>query len=293
MREPIGIANPTRIYEFGEKIGQRLKDQNKAAQEAHVSSGLISGGKLAQPTLWAVLDLLGLKKDFDEYSLGKFQRGHDVEARAINFLTDLPMQYIIDILSGAIPNPGWIKLKDEALLGGEVYLQMPAAYRGGIGFIDLAQRNNGSIHYHEIKSVGKMAYDKVAASGRSKDGISEPYYHHCVQLSFYCLGDGVNSAFVHYFNADDYRLCTFSINPVDYQEEIDKEIDDIQMAFLSKALPPFEALLQFHKIKAYQSYGDEWNLLSPDQLMTKLENEYPEAYKLFMATTLPDKDKNK
>lgn len=288
MREIIGRATPKRIYEFGDKIGERLKKQNQEAQAAHTSSGLISGGKLAQPTLWAVLEMLGLKKEFDEYTLGKFQRGHDVEARAINFLTDIPLQNIVDILDGTVPNPGWIALAPGALLGGEVYLQYRAEYRGGFGFVDLAQRNNGTIIFHEIKSVGKMAYDKVAASGRSSAGVSEPYYHHCVQLSFYCVGEEVNSAFVHYFNADDYRLTTFSINPIDYKEEIDREIDDIQVAFLSKTLPPFEALLDFHKIKTYQSFGDEWNLLSPDQMLTKLELEHPDAFNKFMGTTLPE-----
>ncbi len=92
---------------------------------------------------------------------------------------------------------------------------------------------------------------------------------------------------MHYFNADDYRMISFSINPGDYQEEIDKEIDDIQIAFESKVLPTFEALLDWHKIRNYQSYGDDWNYATPAQLLTKLENEYPEAYARFMSTTLP------
>lgn len=290
-RDPIGTATPRRIYEFGDYIGKRLVKQNQAAQAEHVSSGLITGGKLAQPTLWTVLELLGLKKEFDEYTLGKFQRGHDVEARAINFMTDIPLQDIVDILDGVVPNPGWITVPDTALLSGEVYLQYRAEYRGGFGFVDVAQRNNGKLIFHEIKSSTKMAYDKVAGSGRSKDKESAPYYHHCVQVSFYALGENADSTFVHYFNADDYRLCTFALNPLDYKEEIDKEMDDIQMAFLSNTLPPFEALLDFHKIKNYQAFGEEWNLLTPDQLMTKLEMEHPEAYSKFINTTLPTGDK--
>ena len=291
-RELLGRWSPVQINQFGEYIEKNLLQKHKESREAHVASGLISGGKLANPTLWTVLDILGLRKEFDGYTLGKFQRGHDVEARAINFLTGLPVQYIMDILDGVIDNPGWIAVKG-AVIEGEVYLQLKSGYRGGTGFVDLAQRTHtGRTVYHEIKSSTKMAYDKVAATGRSSKGKPAPYDHHCIQLAYYCLGDGVATAFVHYFNADDYRLTSFSINPGDYQDEIDKEIDDIQAAFLTKSLPPFEALLDFHKIKNYQAYGDEWNALSPEQMLTKLQNEYPDAYNLFMATTLPTETSN-
>lgn len=287
QRDMLGRWSPRQIFEFGEHIQKNLLKEAEERKATRIPSGKISGGKLANPTLWAVLDVLGLGKDFDAYTLGKFQRGHDVEARAINFLTGIPLQKIVDILDGSVPNPGWIKTDASSMLAGEIYLQLEGGYRGGTGFIDLAQRVNGKIIYHEIKSSTKMAYDKVAASGRSASGTPSPYDHHCIQLAYYCLGDGVNTAFVHYFNADDYRLCSFSINPLDYQEEIDREIDDIQAAFLTKTLPPFEALLDFHKVKGYQSYGDEWNKLTPDQMLTKLQNEYPEAYTRFMTMTLP------
>lgn len=290
-RELIGRWTPRVIDQFGDHVGKRLKRKADAAAANHVPSGLISGGKLANPTLWTILDLLGLRKDFDEYTLGKFQRGNDVEARAINLLTGLDLKYILEILDGTITNPGWIAVTDDdAVLGGEVYLQMKQGYRGGTGFIDLAQRTpSGAIYYHEIKSSTKMAYDKVAASGASaKTGNPPaPYDHHAIQLAYYCLGGEVSQGFIHYFNADDYRMISFSINPLDYKEEIDKEIDDIQIAFESKVLPTFEALLDWHKIKNYQSYGDEWNYATPAQLLTKLENEYPEAYARFMSTTLP------
>jgi hypothetical protein len=232
--------------------------------------------------------MLGLHKEFDGYTLGKFQRGHDVEARAINFLTGIEYQRIIDILDGTVPNPGWIKTAKGAILDGEIYMQYEIHYRGGIGYVDLAQRTpTGRVVFHEVKSKTKMAYDKVSASGRSAAGTPEPYPHESLQLAFYCLGDNVDTGFLHYFNADDYRLTSFSINPGDYQEEIDREIDDIQFAFVSKQLPTFATLLDWHKIKTYQRYGDEWNLLTPAEMMIKLQNEYPEAYERLMNNTLP------
>jgi len=287
-RELLGRWSPVLVPQFGDKIAAELVRRDRAITRE--PSGKISGGKMGLPTLWAVLDMLGeLRPEFDEYTLGKFQRGHDVEARTINFLTGLNIQYITDILDGVIENPGWTKLEDNNILSGEVYLQLPQGYRGGVGYVDLAQRTpEGETIYHEIKSSTKMAFDKVAATGRSKAGTPAPYDHHSLQLSYYCLGNGVKRGFIHYMNADDYRVCSFALAPEDYRLEIEKEIDDIQAAFELKILPPFEPLFEFQRSRGYQAYGDEWNLLSPAQLMTKLENEYPSAYAKFMATSVTD-----
>lgn len=283
MRDPIGRNSPTRIYEFGDKLHEKLVADNKAKQEKRERSGKISGGKLGKPTLWAVLDLIGVPDEFDPYVLGKFQRGNDVEDRAIQFLTNIDPHYV---------EPGKIvKSGDNALLTGEFILQMEGGYRGGVGFIDLAQKVGDEWVLHEIKSSTKMAYDKVAAAGRYKGvadpdkGIGVPYLHHALQLAYYCLGTDSTRGFLHYLNADDYRLTTFAINPLDYREEIDKEIDDIEFAFVQKQLPAFEGFLPYHKVKAYWSYK-EWNELSQQEMMTKLRGEFPEQYKKFMEMTL-------
>lgn len=279
MRDPIGRNSPTRIYEFGDKIHEKLVRDDNAKKAARERSGKISGGKLGKPTLWAVLDLIGVPDEFDPYVLGKFQRGNDVEDRAIQFLTGIkPWEH----------EPGVkIKSEDNAVLTGEFILQMEGGYRGGVGFIDLAQIFNDSFILHEIKSSTKMAYDKVSAAGRYKGqvdvekGIGVPYLHHALQLAYYCLGKDVNRGFLHYFNADDYRLATFAINPLDYKEEIDKEIDDIESVFITRQLPAFMGFLPYHKVKAYWSYK-EWNELTPNEMMAKLKTEFPESYKKLM-----------
>jgi hypothetical protein len=277
MRDPIGRNSPSRIYEFGDKLAQKLQTDNDAKKAGRERSGKISGGKLGKPTLWAVLDLIGVPDEFDPYLLGKFQRGNDVEDRAIQFLTGIKPWEV---------EPGkLIKSEPNAILTGEFVLQMEGGYRGGVGFIDLAQKVADTYVLHEIKSSTKMAYDKVAASGRSKDGESAPYLHHALQLAYYCLGLELSRGFLHYFNADDYRLCSFAINPLDYKEEIDKEIDDIEMVFITKQLPQFEGFLPYHKMKSYWSYK-EWNDLSPNEMMTKLKSEHPESYKKLMETEL-------
>lgn len=285
MRQVIGRSSPTRIYEFGDKIHQKLVTDDTAKREARERSGKISGGKLGKPTLWAVLDIIGVPDQFDPYLLGKFQRGNDVEDRAIQFLTGIRPWEVEPGVS--------VKSEPNAVLVGDFVLQKEGGYRGGTGFIDLAQFVSDDATYHEIKSSTKMAYDRVAATGRyngkvadSKgDPVGVPQLHHCLQLAYYCLGDDVSRGFLHYFNADDYRLCSFAINPLDYKEEIDKEIDDIQSVFLTKQLPAFEGFLPYHKLKAYWSYKD-WNELSPAEMMSKLKSEYPDSYKKLMEMTL-------
>lgn len=283
MRDPIGRNSPTRIYEFGDKIHEKLKTDNAAKQAARERSGKISGGKLGKPTLWAVLDLIGVPDEFDPYVLGKFMRGDDVENRAIKMLTGIDAWDV---------EPGKeIVTDDSNLLTGTFVLQKEGGYRGGIGYIDLSQKVGENWVYHEIKSSTKMAFDKVAASGRYKGvtdaekGIGVPYLHHALQIAYYCLGDGVTRGFLHYLNADDYRLVSFAINPMDYKEEIDKEIDDIQSVFLTKQLPAFEGFLPYHKVKGYWSYK-EWNELTPTEMMAKLKGEFPQQYKKFMEMTV-------
>lgn len=283
MRNVIGRSSSTRIYEFGDKIHKKLVDENTAKQAGRERSGKISGGKLGKPALWAVLDLIGVPDEFDPYLLGKFQRGNDVEDRAIEMLTGITPQLV---------EPGvLIKSKPGSVLTGEFVMQKEGSYRGGVGFIDLSQKIGDDWVYHEIKSSTKMAYDKVSASGRYKGvvdiekGVGVPYYHHCLQVAYYALGDEVSRAFLHYLNADDYRLCSFALNPLDYKEEIDKEIDDIEMAFTLKELPAFEGFLPYHKVKAYWSYK-EWNELTPAQALAKLKSEFPDQYKKFMEMKL-------
>lgn len=286
-REIIGTASPKRIYEFGEKIANKLVAENAEKMKAHERSGKISGGKLGKPTLWAVLEMIGVPdEEFEPYLLGKFKRGNDVEDRAIDFLTGIRPE---DAKDG-------VRIESEpgAILTGEFILQAESGYRGGTGYVDLQQLLPGDkIANHEIKSSTKMAFDRVAASGiwRNKttdskgEPVGVPQYHHALQLSYYCLGDDTELGFLHYFNADDYRLVTFALNPLDYKEEIDKEIDDIQLAFVTKELPTFEAFLPWHKIKNYWSYK-EWNELTPSQMMDKLQSQYPEQYKKFLEITL-------
>jgi len=301
----LGEQSPILLPDFGDKIHEKLVEDDAVRSSAWERSGLISAGKLGQPSLWAILDILGIHKDFNTFLLGKFRRGNDVEARAINFLTDIPINKVLDIIEGNVENPGWMAVGPRAIIKGEVHLQYPAEYRGGKGYIDIAQRRDGNIILHEVKSATKLAYDRVAASGRSAskatyeqiDGKKtrtgsvqnepSPYEHHAIQLSWYGLGHKIEQCFLHYFNADDYRLCSFAILPSEYKEEIDAEIDAIQKAFETGVLPIFEPFLDFHKAYKNDTYPD-FNNLTSEELIDKLQREYPEQYEYFITHTLPD-----
>lgn len=301
MREIIGLASPIHVTKFGDMIAKKLENDDKAKRAGRERSGKLSGGKMRKPTLWNVLDLIGVPdEDFESYLLGKFMRGNDVEARAINLLTGISMARLYKLMEEDSTEPIRFKAPKGAVLNGEFTLQKKSGYRGGVGYIDITQHTLDGDIYHEIKSSTKMAYDKVAASGRSAKkkqpdgsyavGKPEPYYHHCLQLAYYCLGDKIDRGFVHYFNADDYRLTSFSINPLDYKEELDKEIDDVDSVFLSKVMPAFEGYLDFHKIKDYWSYK-VWNELTPQQMLDKLERSFPDQYKKLMETDLTKENK--
>ncbi|MGK2896075.1 MAG: hypothetical protein ACSLEY_00520 [Candidatus Saccharimonadales bacterium] len=115
MREVEDRATPRQIFEFGDKIAEKLKKNNDEQKASRKRSGKISGGKLGKPTLWAVLDLIGVPDELDPYLLGKFMRGNDVEDRAIRFLTDIDPHDV---------EPGKkVKGVDGAILQGEFVLQ--------------------------------------------------------------------------------------------------------------------------------------------------------------------------
>lgn len=267
-----GTPPATRVRAFAEKIHEKLIADNEERMAKHIPSGKVSGGKLSRPLLWNVLSLIGVPDQIDAFLLGKFVRGNDVEERAIKFLTGIDASKVADNTP--------VEAEPGNVLTGTFTFQKPGSYRGGVGYIDMAQQVGDTMVYHEIKSVTKMAYQRV-------DREDQPYYHHAIQLAYYCLGDNVSEAYLQYLNADDYRVASFKINPLEYKEEIDKEIDDLKTVFITKKLPPFVALLDMHKVKLYRQYED-WNWLTPDQMMDKLQNQFPEQYKRFMEMTIDD-----
>ena len=270
--------------------------------DPYVEHGLISGSKLADATLSTILKMLGVQQEFDAYTLGKFKRGHTTEAELIELLTGIPRH---EQTAGV-----WLEPKDKRVLVGKVMLQAEpiAGYRGMTNSVDVLEDVGSGLIVHEIKSATKSAYDYVAATGKGKFNYEynyatkkrerkgnrspEPKEHHLIQVSSYSLsnwGKPVLKAYVHYINADDYRMISFLVDHMKYKPEIDREIDAVQYAFATKILPAYEPLYKWQAGK-YNSFAD-WEKLTEAEVLDKLRKEYPEAYDTFMNTLITDNGK--
>ena len=286
---------PTTLY--AEKVAAKIVKDNE--NDTYVETGLISGSKLGDASLNIILKMLGIGQEFDAYTLGKFRRGHDLEAVLVELLTGIPHSEQVA--------SEWLDPRAGAVIQGKVMFQGSALkpYRGMSNSIDMIEDVGAGYIIHEFKSATKMAYDQVAATGnakykweynyalkkRVKGALNKPSAreHHAIQVSSYALGaykKPVLKTYIHYINADDYRMISFEVDPSKYKEEIDREIDEVQFAFNTKILPEFKPLFAWQKGK-YNSFAD-WEKLKEIELMAKLRAEYPEAHQKFMSTTLTD-----
>lgn len=95
-------------------------------------SGRLSASKLGWPLQWQILHFLKVQPPpLDEFTLRKFQRGHDVEDRIV----------------------GWLEPQEEQK-------QVECTYRGVIGYLDLVLQ-----YPIEIKSVTNRAFQYIQKEG--------------------------------------------------------------------------------------------------------------------------------
>ena len=260
------------IKEYEERMYNTIKEIPDKYQE----SGQISGSKVAQPALTAILTMLGVEKGFDNYTLAKFMRGHDVERLFVERVFGKP-KYVDECGTWTKDNSSFTWQYD-----------IDDGYMCSTCSIDVLEKVrkdnpcNDEYIIHEIKSVGKMKYDRVAGTGFRK-GEPAPDISHCLQVSLYALSldtDHKKRVLIHYVNADDYRVTSFEINPYDYKEELDKRIDAIYIAFQTKQLPQYVPYEPWQKGK-YNSFPELENL-SQDEVGSYVKTHYPEAYEKFM-----------
>ena len=240
--------------------------------------GMISGSKLGYASLTAVLKMIGVETEFDDYTQGKFLRGHDLEKR------------LIELLWGTPPAENTWYDTTQGTRG--CWQFMPTTtYRNTTVTIDFIEDFGDYYIIHEFKSATKMAFDKVAGSGFTKSralkaGKSvapEIKPHNAEQSALYGLtplDKPVKNVLVHYLNADDYRIISFILNPLDYKEQIDDDINKILEAFITKQFPRYESRWGWDRGK-YNSYSDFENL-SHIAIFDKLKRENPDALDKFM-----------
>ncbi len=258
------------IKDYEEKLYKKIRETPDEYEE----TGQISGSKIAQPALTAILTMLGIEKNFDDYTLAKFMRGHDVERMFIERAFDKPAE----IGEGGCWDADGRHYEWQYII--------PKGYRGSTCSIDLLEESEREIIVHEIKSVGKMKYDRVCGTGMRKNQMAEPDLSHCLQVTLYTLSlkrdynDKRIRTMIHYVNADDYRVSTFEIDINQYKAELDERIDAIYTAFASHRLPAYIPYEAWQKGK-YNSFS-ELEKLSEDDVNSYIERQYPQAYQKFI-----------
>ena len=261
-------------YDYGGKLYSIINN----LPDEYNETGKISGSKLGYASLTAVLKMIGVEVEFDDYTKGKFLRGHDLEARIIGLLWGIP--------------PAENTWYDTTQGTKGCWQLIPTqSYRGTSVTIDFVEDFGEYYIIHEFKSCTKMAFDKVAGTGFNKTKANragvviapELKPHNAEQSALYGLtplGKPVKCVMVHYLNADDYRMISFELNPEDYKEQIDNDINKIQEAFITKRFPIYEPRWGWDKGK-YNNYSD-FEKLTHDQIVDKLRRENKDALDKFM-----------
>ena len=177
-----------------------------ASQEDREPSGKLSASKLYWPLQWQILATqFGLKSHFDDYTLRKFQRGHDVEDWFIKQIEPLEKQKF---------------LQYEGVIGYCDSIVDTKDWDMKVGIIPL-----------EVKSVTNMKYKRIEKQGPDKG--------HILQNAFYALALNVEYHAISYIASDDYRILTTIHKTENSEKEIEKIIDDFYEAVEAKIIPLF------------------------------------------------------
>lgn len=244
------IIDPT----IAERAIELRRAENDLKEALHEPSGKLSAGSLGKPLQWQILKYLGIpRKAIDDYALGLFERGNDVEDSALK----------------CIP--------------GVVEKQKTVYYRDTIGIIDALVDTKG-FHYecgiipHEIKSVKGSKYKRILAQ-------NEPDEQYSLQACQNALAIGAKHFAIVLIASDDLRITTYVQETEKFAEEVDKIIDRFQAQLAKKTIPVFEARYKWQENEQYSDYP-EWQTLTEEQIVDKMKSEYPEIYKKFVLATI-------
>lgn len=229
-------------YKLDNYLDQLITKKLVFQQEDRASSGKLSASKLYWPLQWQILATqFSLKSNFDDYTLRKFQRGHDVEDWFIKQIEPKEKQKFLE-------------------------------YRGAIGYcdsiVDTANWDNpvGCIPL-EVKSVTNAKFKRLK-------GIADK--GHILQNAFYAMAFKSEYHAITYIASDDYRISTGIYKTKDSKVEIDKIIDDFERALESKTIPVFEPREKWQGNIKYNNFPD-FAGLSAQELQEKY-NELKNGY---------------
>lgn len=228
-------------------ITDNLNLKNDEERASHVSSGKLTASMLGKSLQWQILKVIGVPpKELENYVLRKMLRGRHVE------------DFVTEHIKG-------LKSQQEEII-----------YKDTIGLIDALVDSSEydfkcGIIPHEVKSVTNMKFKRIVSS---KDADLP----HRLQASLYALGLGVEYYAIDYVASDDYRILTWVYPVKDTKEMVDKIIDKFQETLKSGILPVFEPFESWQANVKYSDYPD-WMNLTQEEVMEKLEKEYPENFK--------------
>jgi hypothetical protein len=249
---------PSKLNEnITREVYQALRKANTERELSHQRSGKLSAGRLGKPLLEQILYVIGVpKKSIEDYALGLFRRGEDVEDAIINLLSPDATQVEVE-------------------------------YKNVVGFID-AVRNGMP---YEVKSIknSQVKYVDPTNQKRSRQFVegknelvpeySGPKYAHVLQATLYGLAQKSDYVTVLYVAADDLRTIPHVIETKTMSDEVERIIKEFNDQLKTGTLPKWEAREDWQeKFPQYSDYPD-WISLDPETAMQKLKQEYPEAYK--------------
>jgi hypothetical protein len=245
---------PSKLNEdVSKQVYQKLRKNAVERELKHQRSGKLSAGRLGKPLLEQILYVIGVpKKTVEDYALGLFRRGEDVEDTVVELL-----------------NP------DET--------QVEAEYRGVVGYID-AMRNGmpyevKSVKNSQVKYLDPTNTKRTRQSGSLQPEYNGPKYAHVLQATLYGLATKSDYITVLYVAADDLRTFAHVIETKTMADEVNRIIDEFNNQLKLGTLPEWEAREEWQeKYPQYSDYPD-WMSLDPETAMQKLKQEYPECYK--------------
>lgn len=229
-----------------EYIKAGLKQVNKDEKANRVQSerrpdGLrkLSPTWLNKPTLWTLLHLVGVQDaEAEEYSLGVFRRGKDVEDTYVEL----------------------VKMFEPTL-----ETQNQISYRGMTGYIDIHIPDKKEVR--EVKSIKTTAWNYIKPSKKAMgeygtadihDYIYMKYPHYVIQAATYALDKGYDTFTIDLIKADDLQSLTLVYNTADYKQVVDSKIDAIEEVIKSYladgTLPEFVPFNQWDEHPTYASY---------------------------------------
>src|SRR3989338_5851962 len=157
-------------------ISEKLLIEEEKKEKQHTKSGKLSASRIFWPLQWQILATqFGLKSHIDEYTLRKFQRGHDVEDWFIKQIQPLETQKFLEYKVTIGYCDSIVDTKD---------------WDNKVGVIPL-----------EVKSVANSKMKWIVDRGPDKG--------HIIQNALYSLAMKSEYHAITYIASDDYRTLTF------------------------------------------------------------------------------------